>query len=164
MAICRIKPRQPCVWIVSNIYQSMATVRVSSVSSLPVSDTVVLLSVKKTKQHFTRPPSVYPPPLSGLCWFNPGGQQPGLTAPRHCHVIYGSLWEGRGRWPLRFDPCRLISHSSRSRQHSDLSLFTHPNHEQWRHWAWLSLVVGLGSRSSRDKTYCIFLYVYLCYF
>lgn len=78
------------VSIVSNV--RVCTVRIS----LPIADTVVLLSVKKTKRHFSRPPPVCPPPLSGLCWFNPGGQQPGLTAPRHCHVIYGSLWERRG--------------------------------------------------------------------
>lgn len=67
-----------------------------SVSLLPAADIVVLLSVKKTKQHLPRPPPVCPPPLSGLCWFNPGGQQAGLTAPRHYHVIYGELWEQRG--------------------------------------------------------------------
>lgn len=80
----------------TNYFLHMSTVRVSCVSSLPAADRVVLLSVKKTKQHLPRPPSVCPPPLSGLCWFNPGGQQAGLTAPRHYHVIYGELWELRG--------------------------------------------------------------------
>lgn len=52
--------------------------------------------MKKTKRHLAGPPSVCPPPLSGLCWFNPGGQQAGLTARRHYHVIYGPLSECRG--------------------------------------------------------------------
>lgn len=65
-------------------------------SSLPIADTVVLLRVEKTKQHLPRPPSVCQPPLSGFCWFNPGGQQAGLTAPRQNPVIYGVLREWRG--------------------------------------------------------------------
>lgn len=58
----------------------------------------ICAAVKWRRQSSVSPrtPSVCPPPLSGLCWFNPGGQQPGLTAPRHCHVIYDSLREWRG--------------------------------------------------------------------
>lgn len=69
---------------------------VTFVSSLPITDTAVLLSLRKTKQSVPWPPPVCPPPLSGLCWFNPGGQQAALTAPRHYHVIYGPLREWRG--------------------------------------------------------------------
>lgn len=103
---------------------SVSTVSASLVSSLPVADRVVLLSSEEDKAALT--PSVCAPPLSGLCWFNPGGQQPGLTAPRHRHVIYGPALRAQSRWPLRFNPCRLISHSSRGRQHSDWWSFTHP--------------------------------------
>lgn len=99
------------------------TVRVPRVSSLAA--IVVLLSVKKTKRHLPRPPSVCPTPLTGLCWFNPGGQQADPTAPRHYRVIYGELRAQR-RWPLRFDPCCLISHASRGREVSDSLSFTDP--------------------------------------
>lgn len=58
---------------------------------LCISDTVVAPSMTRTKLSLPRPPSVCAPPLPGLCWFNPGGQQPGLTAPRHCHLIYEAV-------------------------------------------------------------------------
>lgn len=86
--------------------------RASFVCSLAVADAVVLLSDEEDKGSFT--PWVCAPPLAGLCWFNPGGQQPVLTAPRHHHVIYGRAWEWRADDHSDSTPCCLISHSSRS--------------------------------------------------
>lgn len=48
------------------------------------------------------------PPLAGLCWFNPGGQQLALTAARHQRVIYWCLRVQRW-WPLGFDPLAVLS-------------------------------------------------------
>lgn len=59
------------------------------VSSLPLADAVELLSDEEDKGSFS--PSVCAPPLAGLCWFNPGGQQLVLTAARHQRVIYRCL-------------------------------------------------------------------------
>lgn len=125
----------------------MSTVRVPSVSTLPIIAIVVLLSVKKTK-HLPRPPSVCPPPLSGLCWFNPGGQQAGLTAPRHYHVIYGELWERRGDDHSDLTPVILSATHHEAENTRDLLSFTHPDHEPSHQ---LVTEVSLSRRSCRDS-------------
>lgn len=141
---CRIKPATVTINN-DRVYVSSE----SFFSSLP--DTVVLLSVKKTKLHLPRPPSVCPPPLSGHCWFNPGGQQAGLTAPRHCHVIYGVLWEWRGDDHSDLTPAALSATHQKSRQRSDLSSCSDLNPEPWPRWMQLVVVVGFGGSSSTDS-------------
>lgn len=109
----------------------MSTVRVSFVSSLPIADTVVLLSSEEDKAAFT--PSVCAPPLSGLCWFNPGGQQPGLTAPRHCHVIYGLVRERRADDHSDSTPAVL---SATHQEVDNTQTYRHlliRDHEPWQH-------------------------------
>lgn len=77
------------------------------VSSLPVADAVVLLSDEEDKGSFT--PSVCAPPLAGLCWFNPGGQQLVLTAPRHQRVCDLSLPESAEQMTTQIRPLAVLS-------------------------------------------------------
>lgn len=127
---------------------SVSTVSASLVSSLPVADRVVLLSSEEDKAALT--PSVCAPPLSGLCWFNPGGQQPGLTAPRHRHVIYGRLWEHRADDHSDSTPAILSAthQEGDNTQTGGRLLIPEPRNR----WAKSVRAVDLGSRISRDSS------------